>query len=98
MIRAQACTGQRRLLASDGGRGSKMVRGAIALMRLGPSRTAWRGVVAASLLAAAGAALGPSAACAQARYPERPVRIIVPVGPGGVVDLATRIVSEKLGN
>ena len=61
----------------------------------------WRGFVAASLtslLAAAAAASAASSAGAQAKYPERPVRIIVPVSPGGVVDVATRIVGEKLGN
>jgi tripartite-type tricarboxylate transporter receptor subunit TctC len=34
---------------------------------------------------------------AQAQFPERPVRIIVPFGTGGIGDLTTRMVSEKLG-
>lgn len=40
--------------------------------------------------------LMPLAARAQ-KYPDRPVRLIVPFGPGGVADVTARIVSEKLG-
>lgn len=42
-------------------------------------------------------ALLPQAGFAQ-KYPDRPVRIIVPLGAGGVGDITTRIVAEKLGN
>lgn len=35
---------------------------------------------------------------AQANYPTRPVRIIVPFGAGGVADTTVRIVAEKLGD
>ena len=34
---------------------------------------------------------------AQAGYPARPVRVIVPFGPGGVTDVTVRIAAEKLG-
>ncbi len=34
---------------------------------------------------------------AQATYPSRPVRLIVPFGPGGATDVTTRIAAEKLG-
>src|SRR3981189_2851124 len=47
----------------------------------------------------AGATLAaPNALRAQAKYPERPVRIIVPFGAGGVADITTRLVGEKLGD
>jgi tripartite-type tricarboxylate transporter receptor subunit TctC len=34
--------------------------------------------------------------CAQTNYPNRPVQLIVPYGPGGVADVGMRIVAEKL--
>lgn len=39
----------------------------------------------------------PQAVLAQ-KYPDHPVRIIIPLGPGGVGDISTRIVAEKLGD
>jgi tripartite-type tricarboxylate transporter receptor subunit TctC len=35
---------------------------------------------------------------AQQNYPDRPVRVILPFGAGGVADVITRLVAEKLGN
>ena len=46
-------------------------------------------------LAAAGVCIGQSA-LAQT-YPQRPVRMVVPLSPGGGVDLLARIVGEQLG-
>src|SRR6478609_4270829 len=40
--------------------------------------------------------LAPSAASGQ-KYPDHPVRLILPFGPGGVADVTARIVTEKLG-
>ena len=40
-------------------------------------------------------ALAPQTVFAQ-KYPDRPVRIILPLGAGGVGDISTRIVAEKL--
>jgi tripartite-type tricarboxylate transporter receptor subunit TctC len=55
-------------------------------------RRAW--VAGAAALAAAGA-LG-SAARAQGRWPERPIRLIVPFPPGGNSDNLARIVADRL--
>lgn len=50
----------------------------------------------AALMALAAALVMPSAAPAQT-YPVRPIRLILPFGPGGVADVTARIVTEKLG-
>jgi tripartite-type tricarboxylate transporter receptor subunit TctC len=47
-------------------------------------------------LAAACAFAGASASHAQSNYPTRPVRIILPFGAGGVADVTSRLVAEKL--
>jgi tripartite-type tricarboxylate transporter receptor subunit TctC len=44
----------------------------------------------------AGALALPAAARAQGRYPERPIKIIVPFPPGGGVDLTARLLMEPL--
>ena len=48
-------------------------------------------------MAAAGAAIWPRRADAGVKYPERPVRIIVPFGAGSVADVTARLVGDKLG-
>jgi tripartite-type tricarboxylate transporter receptor subunit TctC len=39
---------------------------------------------------------GLSVASAQSKYPDRPVRIIMPYGPGGIADVTMRLVAQKL--
>jgi tripartite-type tricarboxylate transporter receptor subunit TctC len=50
----------------------------------------------AGIVALAALLLAPQTACA-GKYPDRPVRLILPFGPGGVADVTARIVTEKLG-
>src|SRR5437016_2595875 len=45
---------------------------------------------------AATLALGIAAALAQTNYPDRPVKIIVPIGPGGSYDLVGRYLADVL--
>src|SRR3954464_1386631 len=59
--------------------------------RLSGRRTAMVGMIAL-----APTLVVPQIACAQ-NYPNRPVRLILPFGPGGVADVTARIVTEKLG-
>jgi tripartite-type tricarboxylate transporter receptor subunit TctC len=33
----------------------------------------------------------------QARYPDKPIRLIVPFGPGGLADVTSRVVGERVG-
>jgi tripartite-type tricarboxylate transporter receptor subunit TctC len=49
------------------------------------------------LAIAAAAALLPGQVRAQDKYPNRPVRMILPFGAGGVADITSRLVAEKLG-
>lgn len=49
--------------------------------------------------AAAAAALSlPASLRAQARYPEKPVRVVVPFGPGGLADVTVRVVAERMSD
>src|SRR5436190_23014140 len=50
--------------------------------------------IAAATLSAR--ALAPQAALAQAKYPERPIRLVIPFPPGGVYDAVGRPWAEKV--
>lgn len=54
------------------------------------------GAVAAVALAAAIAFLAAAPGRAQSHYPDHPVVLIVPYGPGGVADVGMRLLGEKL--
>jgi tripartite-type tricarboxylate transporter receptor subunit TctC len=49
-------------------------------------------------LAAAATGIGSAPVRAQAKYPNRPVRVILPFGAGGVADVTARLVAEALGD
>jgi tripartite-type tricarboxylate transporter receptor subunit TctC len=50
-----------------------------------------------TLLAASAALPLAPAALAQPRYPDRPVRIVVPFNAGGLIDVTARLLAEPLG-
>jgi tripartite-type tricarboxylate transporter receptor subunit TctC len=60
--------------------------------------TLTRRQAALALTAAAAAGIGVGPVRAQAKYPTRPVRVILPFGPGGVADVTARLVFQALGN
>ena len=53
----------------------------------------WRRLAAAALATLAASALTP---CAQAAWPERPIRLLVPYGPGGSSDVVARAVAAEM--
>jgi tripartite-type tricarboxylate transporter receptor subunit TctC len=56
-----------------------------------------RRFVIASMLAGAGAVIAPRVSRAQTNFPDRPIRILVPVSPGGGVDTFARLIAAKIG-
>src|SRR3984957_9387518 len=66
-----------------------------------PFRLSRRDFSFALMAAGLAAPLAAPAGRARAKYPDHPVRVILPFGPGGVADVTARLVaqalSEKLG-
>src|SRR5438105_258751 len=60
------------------------------------ARLSKSGMTMAGMMALATLLLMPLVAHAEA-YPNHPVRLILPFGPGGVADVTARIVTENLG-
>ena len=59
-------------------------------------RREWMQVSTAHLLGALAGASGAGAAWAQSAYPNRPVKLIVPLAAGSAVDNAARIVMQRV--
>src|SRR5262245_28965526 len=55
-----------------------------------------RDLLGLGLASASAAALRPFPSFAQGKYPDRPIKLIVPFAPGGVVDLIARLWSEQM--
>jgi tripartite-type tricarboxylate transporter receptor subunit TctC len=55
-----------------------------------------RDVLGLGLAALSARALAPRAALAQARFPERPVRLVIPFPPGGVYDAVGRPFADRM--
>ena len=61
-----------------------------------PGRRAALGGLAATGLAAALPGLAQSTSSTPLRFPERPITLLVPFGPGGIADLTARAVAEQM--
>jgi tripartite-type tricarboxylate transporter receptor subunit TctC len=72
------------------GHSAAVASGRIVVAKRRSARTAAAGAVAAILFAM----IAP--ACAQQKYPDRPIKLIVPFPPGGPIDTMARVVAQEL--
>jgi tripartite-type tricarboxylate transporter receptor subunit TctC len=49
------------------------------------------------MIVAGGLAAFAAPARAQSRFPDKPIRLVVPFGPGGLADVTARVVGERVG-
>jgi tripartite-type tricarboxylate transporter receptor subunit TctC len=62
-----------------------------------PSKRAIHQAILAAILAGGASLLQPAVACAQATWPSRPIKLIVPFAPGGSNDSIARVLATDLG-
>ena len=60
------------------------------------STTVFAGPKRALAMIAAALTLSLAPGAAEAKWPEKPVRIVLPFGPGGVADVTARIMADRL--
>ena len=58
--------------------------------------TRFRRLLGALAFSAAGLAAALNTAPVQAAFPEKPITILIGYGPGGMTDVSTRILAEKM--
>src|SRR5437870_1700854 len=54
--------------------------------------------ISRTVLALAALVISHHQACAEIRYPDKAVRVVLPFAAGGVADITARIIAEKLGD
>jgi tripartite-type tricarboxylate transporter receptor subunit TctC len=65
---------------------------------MGRATTRWGKRYVAPVVLAAAIALGPASRVAAATFPDHPIKLVVPFGPGGPPDVAARIIGAYLSD